>query len=137
MDANIQPLLLYFLLIVEKSDQHNRQQTGQRGEAHACAYLTEKGFEVLHRNWRYKKTETDIIAVRNKVLHFIEVKTLDTPFAALPELKVTSAKLRNMKTGAAGFLAQHPQWKFIQFDVLAIRFHGEQLADLLHIEDVF
>jgi len=91
----------------------------------------------LHRNWRYKKTETDIIASCDNVLHFIEVKTLNAAAEALPELKVNKAKLQQMKLGAAGFLAENPQWNLIQFDVLAIRFNGEALADLLFIEDVF
>ncbi|WP_197428335.1 YraN family protein [Phnomibacter ginsenosidimutans] len=122
---------------MEKSAQHNNQHTGKRGEDFACHYLLQQGFEILQRNWRYKKTETDIIARREKVLHFIEVKTLNTPFAALPELKVNQAKLRQMKLGAAGYLEQQPQWHFIQFDILAIRFNAEMVADVLLIEDVF
>lgn len=122
---------------MEKSTHHNHQQTGKRGEDFACQYLIQRGFTILHRNWRYKKTETDIIAQHEKVLHFIEVKTLNTAFAALPELKVNQAKLRQMKLGAAGYLEQHPAWMFIQFDVLAIRFNGETLADVLLLEDVF
>ncbi len=122
---------------MEKSAQHNNQHTGKRGEDFACDYLLQQGFEIVHRNWRYRKTETDIIARREKVLHFIEVKTLDTAFAALPELKVNKAKLRQMKLGAAGYLEQQPQWQLIQFDILAIRFNGNNLADLLLIEDVF
>ncbi|WP_416438970.1 YraN family protein [Phnomibacter sp. MR] len=122
---------------MEKPANHSNQYTGQRGETYACNYLTEKGYTVLHRNWRYKKTETDIIASYDNVLHFIEVKTLNAAAAALPELKVNKAKLQQMKLGAAGFLAENPEWNFIQFDILAIRFNGEKMADLLFIEDVF
>ena len=122
---------------MEKPANHSNQYTGQKGETYACNYLTEKGYTVLHRNWRFKKTETDIIASCDNVLHFIEVKTLNTPVDALPELKVNKAKIQQMKLGAAGFLVEYPQWNFIQFDILAIRFNGENLADLLFIEDVF
>ena len=122
---------------MEKSAHHHHQRTGKRGEDYACQYLQQRGYTLMARNWRYKKTETDIIASHREVLHFIEVKTLDTPFAALPELKVNQAKLRQMKMGAAGYLEAHPHWVFIQFDVLAIRFDGPQVADVLLIEDVF
>lgn len=122
---------------MEKSANHNHQHTGKRGEDYACQYLQQQGYSIIARNWRYKKTETDIIASCQQVLHFIEVKTLNTPFKALPELKVNQAKLRQMKLGAAGYLEQNPTWIFIQFDVLAIRFDGDNLADILLIEDVF
>ena len=52
---------------------HN--DTGRYGEALAVDYFEKKGFEILHKNWRESHWEVDIIAVKNDILHFIEVKT--------------------------------------------------------------
>ena len=44
--------------------RHN--QTGKEGEQLAASYLVEKGYNILHKNWRYKNWEVDIIASKNK-----------------------------------------------------------------------
>jgi len=54
--------------------RHN--QTGQVGETVASNFLTKKGFEIICRNYRKKWGELDIIAEKDKVLHFVEVKTV-------------------------------------------------------------
>ena len=51
---------------------HN--QLGKKGEDMAEAYLLQIGYQVLHRNWRHSHYEIDIIAIKNEVLHFVEVK---------------------------------------------------------------
>ena len=50
-------------------------QTGKTGEALAAVYLLEKGFRIIHQNWRHSHWEVDIIAQKDHILHFIEVKT--------------------------------------------------------------
>ena len=49
---------------------HNK--VGTEGEDLAAAWLLEKGYEILHRNWRHSYFEIDIIALKNKMLHFVE-----------------------------------------------------------------
>lgn len=51
------------------------QKTGLLGEDIACRYLEKHGFGVLERNYTRKWGEIDIIAVKNSVLYFIEVKS--------------------------------------------------------------
>ncbi|MCR6594423.1 YraN family protein [Campylobacter insulaenigrae] len=48
---------------------------GIEGENLACIYLKNLGFEILERNFSSKFGEIDIIAIKNEILHFIEVKT--------------------------------------------------------------
>jgi putative endonuclease len=47
---------------------------GQVGEEIAAGYLQNRGFRVIERNFRKKWGELDIVAEKNSVLHFIEVK---------------------------------------------------------------
>ena len=48
---------------------------GNIGEDRACVYLREQGFNIVDRNVYSKFGEIDIIAMKDEVLHFIEVKS--------------------------------------------------------------
>jgi len=54
--------------------KHN--QTGEIGENIATNFLIKKGYNLICRNYRKKWGEIDIIMEKDKVLHFIEVKTV-------------------------------------------------------------
>ncbi|PAF48037.1 hypothetical protein BKH46_01630 [Helicobacter sp. 12S02634-8] len=51
------------------------RQKGFEAESKACAYLQAQHFEIIERNFFCKYGEIDIIALKNKILHFIEVKS--------------------------------------------------------------
>jgi putative endonuclease len=110
--------------------------TGAQGEDMAENYFTERNYTILHRNWRYKNAEVDIIATKNKCLHFIEVKTLHKTYND-PEFNVNNKKLTKLKEAAEGYLYKNPQWKIIQFDVLAITLHYNCPTEYYLIEDVY
>ena len=114
---------------------HN--QTGKTGELLANDYFLNIGYEVLHRNWRYSHYEVDLIASKDNTLHFIEVKTKRTKKFGLPEDNFTSKKMKNLTKAAEEYLYQNPQWKRIQFDILAIYLRENKDADFFLIEDVF
>jgi putative endonuclease len=48
---------------------------GDIAETLTCKYLRENGFEIIERNFYSPFGEIDIIAKRNDVLHFVEVKS--------------------------------------------------------------
>ncbi len=54
----------------------DRQQVGRLGEDIACRFLEGKGFSVIDRNYRKFIGEIDIIAKKDKILYFVEVKTV-------------------------------------------------------------
>ncbi len=57
--------------------QTPKQQTGETGEEVAVKHLVKHSFEIIDRNYRKKWGEIDIVAKKNKILHFIEVKTVN------------------------------------------------------------
>ena len=71
---------------------HN--ELGKQGEEMAVAYLIEKGYKILRRNWRFSRYEIDIIAAKDEYLHIVEVKTLYATAAGHPEDSVTKKKFR-------------------------------------------
>ena len=49
---------------------------GHKGEDMAAKYLQEQGYFILERNWMNKgRKELDIIATKDDVIVFVEVKT--------------------------------------------------------------
>jgi len=114
---------------------HN--DTGKKGEDLAALWFAEKGYIILHTNWRHKNLEVDIIAIKNDTLHFIEVKTITTLKFGNPEDKVSEKKIRNLINASEEYLFQNPQWHRIQFDVLSITMVKNLPVEFFLIEDVY
>ena len=115
--------------------QHN--QTGLTGEAMAAKYLIEKGFVILQQNWRHSHWEVDIIASKDHILHFVEVKTRRTKKFGHPEEAVSKKKIQNLINASEEYLYQNPEWKRIQFDILAITILKNEPVEYFLIEDVY
>ena len=115
--------------------KHNH--TGNLGEALAATYLLDKGYRILHQNWRYSHWEVDIIAEKNTILNFIEVKTRRTKKFGLPEDSVSKKKISNLISAAEEYLYLHPQWKRIQFNILSITMLKDEPVEYFLIEDVY
>jgi len=49
---------------------------GNLGESIACEWLSKHGYLILGRNYLKKWGEIDIIATKDKIIHFIEVKSI-------------------------------------------------------------
>ena len=115
---------------------HNK--LGKDGEGLAEAWLIEKGYEILHRNWRHSHYEIDIVAVKNKMLHIVEVKSRwHSPFGGFPEDSVTKKKFKNLQKAADEFLFLNPGYKWIQYSILSITLHKYKEPEYFLIEDVF
>src|SRR5581483_6622222 len=92
---------------------------GKRGEALAKEYLNQRGFNVLHSNWKYDCYEIDLIAIKDDKLHFVEVKTRKSSAFGFPEESVTRKKFTKLQKAAVQFLYRHPQWRLVQYDILS------------------
>jgi putative endonuclease len=113
------------------------QGTGKKGEALAISYLEANGFGILHQNWRYGRYEVDVIAHKENVLHFIEVKTRSTSVFGRPEESVGEKKINNLMNASEEFQFRHPEWKRVQYDVLSIQLHNNGEPEYFFIEDVY
>jgi len=111
-------------------------QLGKDGEKLAIEFLLKKGYEILHRNWRYSFYEIDIIARRDKFLHIIEVKTLHASSAGYPEDSVTKRKFKRLLNAADEFLYHHPEYRHVPYDILSITIRNAQ-PEFFLIEEVY
>ncbi len=114
--------------------RHN--QTGRDGEQLAIPYLAERGYNILHKNWRHGNWEVDIIASKNKRLHIIEVKTRTSDRFGYPEENMDKKKMQTLINAAEEFMYQNPGWLQLQFDILAITIIQNEVEYFL-IEDVY
>ena len=71
---------------------------GDIAETKACNYLLDNGYQVIERNFYSRFGEIDIIAFKEEVLHFVEVKSaLDYELAVQ---NITPSKMKKLlKTG--------------------------------------
>lgn len=113
---------------------HNK--TGNDGEQLAVDHLKQEGFIILHRNWRHKNWEVDVIASKNNRLHIIEVKTRSSAIFGHPEEALDDKKMQYLINAAEEYMYQNPQWKQLQFDVLSITIRGKEV-EYYFIEDIY
>ena len=116
---------------------NNNRATGNKGEQMAATYLTQSGYTILACNWRHKHWEVDIIAFKENRLHFIEIKTRTSDKFGNPEESIDKKKMQNLRNAAEEYLYLNPQWKYVQFDVLAISMYYNKPVEFFLIEDVY
>ncbi|MEQ8581811.1 MAG: YraN family protein [Marinoscillum sp.] len=106
---------------------------GKYGEDLAVSYLRKKGFEIVERNYRFRKGEIDLITLlNNEVLVFIEVKLRKGDAYGDPETFVSRKQERLIIQAAEDYIFAINWQKDIRFDIISIT--GSQLE---HIEDAF
>ena len=116
--------------------KHN--ETGIKGEQIAGNFLLKKGYKILHNNWRFERKEIDIIALRDDLLVFIEVKTRNRVDFGFPEEAVGAKKQDFMKIAAEAFMDANKEYQKIQFDVVSILMDNKgDVNEILHLEDAF
>lgn len=78
---------------------------GTIGEEKACAYLRSKGFDIVDRNVYSKFGEIDIIAMKDEVLHFIEVKSANNYDTAVQN--ITPTKMHRFLLTVSSYQKKH------------------------------
>jgi putative endonuclease len=111
--------------------------TGNKGEDLAADYLSAHGYKIIERNWRFRHAEVDIIASKNNRLHFFEIKTRTSGKYGKPEESMSHKKMNMLKTAAEEYQYRNMQWKYLQFDVLAITIINYIPVEYFLIEDVY
>ncbi len=109
----------------------NRNELGKHGEDLVTHFIKQDGFIVLAHNYTSKKGEIDIIAQKDTLVTFIEVKLRQNPYFNLSEL-VTLSKQKKIIATARTFIAEQ-RWlqnSFIyRFDIALL----EPLKNDYHI----
>lgn len=126
-----------FLVKLAAKEPSLSLRRGEYGEKVAFSYLKQKGYEVIGRNYRSDYGEIDLIARKDGVLSFVEVKLRDKTCLYSGAEAVTKQKQEKIIQTALHFLQQHPSGLQPRFDVVQITLlEGDQLSIQL-IENAF
>ncbi|MFW5998925.1 MAG: YraN family protein [Halanaerobiaceae bacterium] len=114
-----------------------RQKLGNWGEKKAVEYLIERGYLIREKNYYNKYGEIDIIAEKNEILIFVEVKTYNNNRFGPPQGSVDFKKQLQIKK-LAGFYLSNNNFKnlSIRFDVIAIKIKDRK-GYLNHFQNAF
>lgn len=115
--------------------QHN--DLGHQGEEMAAAYLQENGYCILDRNWTNKgRKEIDLIATKDDIVVFVEVKTRRAGTITTPLSAVDGKKQHRIILAADSYIKTHRIDMRCRFDVIAI-LHSDGASRLEHYENAF
>lgn len=109
---------------------------GNEGEALAAQFLIDKGYQLLERNYRFKRSEIDLIVQKNNCLVFVEVKLRTSIAFGYPEEFVSAKKAAKIMEGAEQYIYQTNWSGNIRYDIVAIHQQNGQ-TELVQIEDAF
>jgi len=108
---------------------------GIKGEALALEHVLNLGYELLEKNWRFRKMEIDLIARDKKQIVFIEVKTRANDNFGKPYEFVSKSKQKLIATAANFYLEKLGFMAEARFDIISISL--EPTYHLEHIRDAF
>lgn len=109
---------------------------GRKGEELAAAYLKDRGYAILHRNYRTPLGEADLIARDGEAVVFVEVKARSSDAFGQPFEAVDPRKREKIKRVALYYLKQNRLDLPVRFDVISIvsRNGGDEVS---HIKEAF
>ena len=110
---------------------------GHKGEDMAAELLIQKGYCILERNWTNKgRKELDIIATKDDIIVFVEVKTRRVGTATTPHSAVDARKQRRICLAADSYMKANRIDYCARFDIVAIVYDDHE-SRVEHIEDAF
>ena len=111
---------------------HN-QRVGRWGEKKASEYLVERGYMIAARNVRTPYGEIDLLAHKEGLTIFVEVKARLSEGVGPPEVSVSPRKQQHM-TACAEYYAQQNGIDHWRIDVVAVqKVDGED--QIVHFEN--
>jgi putative endonuclease len=99
------------------------RQKGFAKEQLAADWLSKNGFEILDRNYSAKSGEIDIIATKDGVTHFVEVKSGES---FEPIYAITPSKLKKVITTAQQYRQSKKIYGAYQIDACIVK--GENVS---------
>lgn len=115
----------------------DRKTFGRFGEDAVCAYLENRGYTVLVRNYVVKGGEIDIIASKGEILVFAEVKTR-SPDSMVNGLEaITRSKQRLIVKTALRYIEKFSTELQPRFDAAEVLVQDGKVIRLNYIENAF
>lgn len=114
--------------------KHN--ELGKAGESAAAAYLEQRGYIILHRNWRKGHFELDIVVTKGNELIVVEVKTRSNTQFAQPQDAVDILKIRRTVRAADTYMKLFKIDVPVRFDIITVVGDNEKFK-IEHMQEAF
>lgn len=112
--------------------------TGERGELAAQWFLRLHGYRILDRNYLCPMGEIDIVALKNNITVFVEVRTRQEGSLVDPVQSVTDVKLAKLMDAARYYLtARRRENTLCRFDIISVRPGGQLRGRIRHFKNAF
>ncbi len=113
-------------------------KSGVWGELYAVRFLRDNGYKIITGNYRRRVGEIDIIAQKDNVVCFVEVKTRGENSLATPSESVDSFKQEKIRATASLFVRKFGADYDMRFDVIEVILdRNYNKLQLKHIKDAF
>ena len=115
------------------------ESLGKRGELAAERFLLREGLVIVERSYQDKFGEIDLIAVDDRTIVFVEVKTRTSDYAGDPAEAVDEIKQQHITKTAIGYLKWHHLTECqVRFDVIGITWPPDQIhPEIKHYQNAF
>ena len=113
------------------------QEIGKIGEDAAVNLLIEKGYKILERNYRAGHLEVDIIALKDDVVAFVEVKTRAVNYLVSPQEAVNYRKQNFIANAANGYMRRFRRSEEARLDVITVLHKNGAVVEVEHIENAY
>lgn len=109
-----------------------KRRLGFWGERKAARFLKSKGYKILERNFKCPFGEIDVIAQKDDVVAFCEVKTRTSENFGLPNQAVNGERKRRYVNSAKFYFSKKRMDCTVRFDIIEIL-----KGKVNHIENAF
>ncbi|MBR5642755.1 MAG: YraN family protein [Salinivirgaceae bacterium] len=113
------------------------QEIGKLGEDAAANLLIGKGYKILERNYRSGHLEVDIIALKDDVVAFVEVKTRAVNYLVSPHEAVNYQKQKFIANAANGYMRRFNRSEEARLDVITVLHKNGAVVEVEHIENAY
>jgi len=105
---------------------HNNQTVGKIGEEMAQNFLQKKDYKILEKNFRSRYGEIDLIAIKDNLIKFVEVKTRIGTSKGMPYEAVNYYKIKHLERACQYFLLKKNLKNYkLSLDVISIILNGK------------
>ena len=111
-------------------------EIGSQGEDAAMAWLRERGYYIIERNWRVGHYEIDIIAQHFDTIHFVEVKTRKLGGWQSAYDSINEQKIRTLRRGAQAYRTIRRLPLEMQFDLIAVTVDDHGHSTIEYTENI-
>lgn len=115
----------------------NSNLLGVFGEQYAARFLRKEGYEIWSANYKTNTGEIDVIAQKDGVVCFVEVKTRQVGGMFPPADAVDFKKQENIKSSAASYVNKYKLRNKIRYDIIEVLVNGSSLSEINHIKNAF